>query len=170
MISHLQTKPRNELLSSLQTGLTQFANWVPVCKPGLCGVQSTNWTFKTSSLQTESRSLQTEPVRKLRPTHTGFLRCKWPSTGHGLVIGRRPLMGRAPVRGSPWPPRTCSWQGLQVKSCPPGEIGTSALRHTVKASSDALKPSLIRRAVSTLVYATLLRPAQGLLPMTIHPP
>jgi hypothetical protein len=70
MISHLQTKPRNELLSSLQTGLTQFANWVPVCKPGLCGVQSANWTFKTSSLQTESRSLQIEPVRKLRPTYT----------------------------------------------------------------------------------------------------
>ena len=57
----------------VQHELTQFANWVPVCKPGLCGVQSTNWTFKTSSLQTASRSLQTEPVRKLRPTYTWAL-------------------------------------------------------------------------------------------------
>ena len=58
----------NELPPSLQTGLTQFADWIPVCKPDLCGVQSTNWTLKTSSLQTERRSLQTEPVRKLGPT------------------------------------------------------------------------------------------------------
>ena len=35
----------------------------------LCGIQSTNWTLKTSSLQTESRSLQTEPVRKWGPTY-----------------------------------------------------------------------------------------------------
>ena len=62
LISHLQTKPRNELLSSLQTGLTQFADWIPVCKPDLCGIQSTNWTLKTYSLQTE-------PVRKLGPTY-----------------------------------------------------------------------------------------------------
>ena len=40
---------------------------------------------------------------------TGFLRCKWPSTGHGLVMDRRVLMGRGPVRGSPWAPRTCPW-------------------------------------------------------------
>ena len=70
LISHLQTKPRNELLSSLQTGLTQFADWIPVCKPDLCGIQSTNWTLKTSSLQAESRSLQTEPVRKWGPIYT----------------------------------------------------------------------------------------------------
>jgi hypothetical protein len=36
---------------------------IPVCKPGLCRVQSTNWTFKTSSLQTESLSLQPEPAQ-----------------------------------------------------------------------------------------------------------
>ena len=58
----------------------------------------------------------------------------------------------------------------RAKSSPPPEIGISALRHAVKPTSDALKPKLIRRAVSTLVYATLLHPFQGLLPMNLHPP
>ena len=87
-----------------------------------------------------------------------------------MFIGKHPLVGRGPVPGAPQAPREGHCQGLQVKSCPLVEIGISALRHAVKPASDALKPSPIRRAVSTLVYATLLRPAQGLLPMTIHPP
>ena len=44
------------------------------------------------------------------------------------------------------------------------------LPHETKHSSDALKDPRIRRAVSTLVYATPLHPAQGHLPMTMHPP
>ena len=78
-------------------------------------------------------------------------------------------MGRGAVPGPPQAPREGHCQGLQVKSCPLQEIGFSALRHAVKPASDALKPSPIRRAVSTLVYATLLRPAQELLPMSLHP-
>ena len=87
-----------------------------------------------------------------------------------MVTDRRALMGRGLVQGSSWAPRTCPWWVLQVRKCPPGEIGTSALRHRANRSSDARKDPLIRRAVSTLVYATLLHPAQGLLPMTMHPP
>jgi hypothetical protein len=124
---------------------------------------------KQCQLRVHTVYVQRRPAPATRAS-TGLPSCKWPSTDHGLVMDRRALMGRGPVRGSPSPPRTCSWQGLQVKSCPLGEMGTSALRHTVQPSSDALKPSLIRRAVSTLVYATLLHPVQGLLPMTIHPP
>ena len=83
LFTHLSTRSRAPFTHSVHaftrgahpftrtaTPVRQFANWIPVCKPGLCGVQSTNWTFKTSSLQTESRSLQTEAVRKLGPTYT----------------------------------------------------------------------------------------------------
>ena len=83
---------------------------------------------------------------------------------------QRALMGRGPVPGAPQAPREGHCQGLQVKSCPLVEIGISALRHAVKPASDALKPSPIRRAVSTLVYATLLHPVQALLPMNLQPP
>ena len=107
---------------------------------------------------------------KPRGRRTGFPRCKWPSSALSLVTDRRALMGRGLVQGSSWAPRTCPWWVLQVRKCPPGEIGTSALRHRANRSSDARKDPLIRRAVSTLVYATLLHPAQGLLPMTMHPP
>ena len=47
------------------------------------------------------------------------------------------------------------------------KIGTSTLPHETNRSSDA---RLIRRAVSTLVHATPLHPAQRHLPMTMHPP
>ena len=87
-----------------------------------------------------------------------------------MFMDKHPLVGRGPVPGAPQAPREGHCQGLQVKSCPPAEIGISALRHAVKPASDALKPSPIRRAVSTLVYATLLHPVQGLLPMNLHPP
>ena len=87
-----------------------------------------------------------------------------------MFMDKHPLVGRGPVPGAPQAPREGHCQGLQVKSCPLAEIGISALRHAVKPSSDARKPSLIRRAVSTLVYATLLHPVQGLLPMNLHPP
>ena len=87
-----------------------------------------------------------------------------------MFMDKHPLVGRGPVPGAPQAPREGHCQGLQVKSCPLAEIGISALRHAVKPASDALKPSPIRRAVSTLVYATLLHPVQGLLPMNLHPP
>ena len=47
-------------------------------------------------------------------------------------------------------------------------LGT--LPHETKRSSDALKDPSIRRAVSTLVYATPLHPAQRHLPVNLHPP
>ena len=47
---------------------------------------------------------------------TGFPREEWPSTADSLFTDICFLMGRGPVRGSPWAPRTCHWQGLQV--CP----------------------------------------------------
>ena len=87
-----------------------------------------------------------------------------------MVTDQRPVMGRGAVPGPPQAPREGHCQGLQVKSCPLAEIGISALRHAVKPASDALKPSPIRRAVSTLVYATLLHPVPGLLPVTMQPP
>ena len=74
-------------------------------------------------------------------------------------------------RGRPRPPGKVTPKGfIQATFCPQAESGTSTLPHAVKLSSNVEKPSPIRRAVSTLVYATLLHPAQGLLPMTIHPP
>ena len=106
---------------------------------------------------------------KPRGRRTGFPRCKWPSSALSLVTDRRALMGRGLVQGSSSAPRTCPWWVLQVRKCPPGEIGTSALRHRANRSSDARKDPLIRRAVSTLVYATLLHPAQELLPVNLHP-
>ena len=60
--------------------------------------------------------------------------------------------------------------GASVRKWPLQEIGTSTLSHETKRSSDALKDPRIRRAVSTLVYATPLHPAQRHLPMTMHPP
>ena len=59
---------------------------------------------------------------------------------------------------------------LQAAFCPEAESRISTLPHAVKGSSDAEKPSPIRRAVSTLVYATPLHPAQGHLPVILHPP
>ena len=70
LISHLQTKPRNELLSSLQTGLTQFADWIPVCKPDLCGIQSTNWTLKTS-IDPRDRPCRIHPASEVCPACPG---------------------------------------------------------------------------------------------------
>ena len=96
--------------------------------------------------------------------------CKWPSTGPSFLTVRRPLMGRRPVRGSPWGPRAWHWRVLPLRFCHEQEIGTSTLSHETKRSSDALKDPRIRRAVSTLVYATPLRPAQGHLPVSLHPP
>ena len=57
-----------------------------------------------------------------------------------------------------------------MRFCHAQEIGTSTLPHETKRSSDALKDPRIRRAVSTLVYATPLHPAQGHLPVNLHPP
>ena len=84
-------------------------------------------------------------------------------------MDKRPLMGRGPVRGPPQGPREGHWRVLHVKFCHLKEIRTSTLPHETKRSSDALKHPRIRRAVSTLVYATLLHPAQGHLPMNLHP-
>ena len=103
-------------------------------------------------------------------TFTGWPFCKWPSTALSLVMDRRPLMGRGPVRGSPWGPRAWHWRVLPLRFCHSQEIGTSTLPHETKRSSDALKDPRIRRAVSTLVYATPLHPAQGHLPVSLHPP
>ena len=96
--------------------------------------------------------------------------CKWPSTGPSFLTVRRPLMGRRPVRGSPWGPRAWHWRVLPLRFCHEQEIGTSTLSHETKRSSDALKHPRIRRAMSTLVYATPLHPAQGHLPVILHPP
>ena len=46
--------------------------------------------------------------------------CKWPSTGHGLVTGRRPLMGRGLVRESPWGARAWHWRRLPQRFCHEG--------------------------------------------------
>ena len=46
----------------------------------------------------------------------------------------------------------------------------STLLHETKRSSETLKDPRIRRAVSTLVYATPLHPAQRHLPVNLHPP
>ena len=100
-----------------------------------------------------------------RYDRTGWPFCKWPSTALSLVMDRRPLMGRGPVRGSPWGPRAWHWRVLPLRFCQSKEIGTSTLSHETKRSSDVLKPSPIRRAVSTLVYATPLHPA----PEDIYP-
>ena len=84
-------------------------------------------------------------------------------------MDRRPLIGRGPVRGSPWGPRAWHWRVLPLRFCHGEEKGTSTLPHETKRSSDALKPPRIRRAVSTLVYATPLHPAQRHLPWTCTP-
>ena len=118
-----------------------------------------------------SASSSVFPVaRSLFLPPTGCPFCKWPSTAPSLVMDRRPLMGRGPVRKSPWGPRAWHWRGLQLRKWPWEEIGTSTLSHETKRSSDALKDPRIRRAVSTLVYATPLHPAQGHLPVNLHPP
>ena len=57
-----------------------------------------------------------------------------------------------------------------MRFCHRQEIGTSTLLYETKRSSDALKDPRIRRAVSTLVYATPLHSAQGDLPVNLHPP
>ena len=68
--SFLQTDTREtNFFFSLQTGITQFANWNPVCKLDKSRAESINWTFKTTSMQTGSLSLQNGPVRRLGPTH-----------------------------------------------------------------------------------------------------
>ena len=82
---------------------------------------------------------------------------------------QRALMGRGPVAGAPQAPREAHCRVLPARKCPVQEMGTSTLRHATKEPSDAVKHPRIRRAVSTLVYATLLRPAQELLPMSLHP-
>ena len=79
-------------------------------------------------------------------------------------------MGRGPAPGSPQAPREAHCRVLPDGKCPLAEMGTSTLRHATKDPSDAVKDPRIRRAVSTLVYATLLHPVQGLLPMNLHPP
>ena len=80
-------------------------------------------------------------------------------------MDRRPRTGRGPVLGAPQGPREGHCQGLHAKFCPQQEIGTSTLPHVLKPSSNAVKPSPIRRAVSTLVYATLLStPAKDIFP------
>ena len=56
--------------------------------------------------------------------------------------------------------------GPSTQKMSPREIGTSTLPHETNRSSDALKDPPIRRAVSTLVYATPLHPAQTYVPMT----
>ena len=112
----------------------------------------------------------TASERDQRHRDTGCPFCKWPSTASSLFTDRRPLMGRGPVRGSPWGPRAWHWRALPLRFCHFLEIGSSTLPHETKHSSDALKHPRIRRAVSTLVYATPLHPAQGHLPVILHPP
>ena len=72
--------------------------------------------------------------------------------------------------------RFCHSQEIRTSTLPGGEkkwpwkeIGSSTPSHETKRSSDALKDPRIRRAVSTLVYATPLHPAQGHLPWTCTP-
>ena len=84
-------------------------------------------------------------------------------------MDKHPLVGRGPVPGAPQAPREGHCRVLPSRKCPLEEMGTSTLGHATKDRSDAVKDPRIRRAVSTLVYATLLHPAQDLLPVSLHP-
>jgi hypothetical protein len=55
--------------------------------------------------------------------HTGCPFCKCPSTAVSLFTDRRPLMGRGPVRKSPWGPRAWHWRVLPLRFCHVEEIG-----------------------------------------------
>ena len=63
---------------------------------------------------------------------TGWPFCKCPSTAVSLFTDRRPLMGRRPVRGSPWGPWAWHWRVLPLRFCHAQEIGTSTLPHETK--------------------------------------
>ena len=85
---------------------------------------------------------------------------------HGQTSSDGPRTGAGAILG----PQDMCLVGPSGEKMSAGRNGTSALRRRANRSSDALKDPLIRRAVSTLVYATLLYPIQALLPVSLHPP